>query len=155
MLNLRETLDAYRRGLEAEVPLLESLARTASDQFEASLNGDAVTLAACAARRESLMESLLVAETDLQRLRALVAANLPSAEPLEGFDAVQRLHRIAEHWIDEVQGHDIRTRAQLQQRELTRRAAAHTLDTGEATLAAYRKTLSPTAVRSSIVDRLG
>jgi hypothetical protein len=152
---LRETLGEYRRALETQVMFLDAIHRLASAQHAAAARQDAPALTACSTERAQTMAALDALEREQQDRRAFVTAHLPLAETLDEFTAVQRLHRMAEGTIGEILSRDAETRRSLEQSESARRSAAHILDAGEATLAAYRKTLAHTSPRSGIVDRHG
>jgi hypothetical protein len=152
---LRETLGEYRRALETQVRFLEAIQRLASAQHAAALRQDASALTECSAERTETMAALEALERDQQDRRAWVTAHLALVETLDEFAAVRRLHRLAGATIGEILARDAETRRSLEQSEGARRSAAHVLDAGEATLAAYRKTLAHTSPRSGIVDRHG
>lgn len=147
-------LDAYRRGLEEQVGLLERLASCATAQHDACQRRDADALVEASADRQRVLDALLSLERTQRPLRDRLAGSLPALTPLSGFDTVSRLHRRAEAWIGEVDAHDRETRGHLEQADLVRRASATTLETAEATLAAYRKILSINTP-SSILDSRG
>jgi hypothetical protein len=149
---LQRALDGYRAGLDRQVASLEALARVSASQHEACLQRDADALWTMAAEREAVMAALSALESEQRPLRDQLADALPLAERLAGFEDVHRLHRVACRLLDEVEASDLAILTCLEQNELARRAAAHVLDAGGATLAAYRKTTSLASPRSSIVD---
>jgi hypothetical protein len=152
---LPDLLDEYCGRLELQVVLLERLLRIAVHQHDASLLRDTDALAAASAEREEVMGTLLDVEREQQPVRDRIAALLDSVASLPSFDAIRRLHRRAEACIAEIISVDRDTGERLEQTDLARRGVAQNLETGEATLAAYRKALSPTSPRSGLVDRRG
>jgi hypothetical protein len=153
--DLTRTLDEYRAGVERQILLLEELAGLARAQFEACQQHDVEALARASAGRRRVMDTLLRLEREQRRLRDRVVENLTAARQLRPFDAVTRLHRQAERWLAVVDEHDRELRQRLEQGDPARRAAAHALEAGGATLAAYRKTLSYATPRSLIFDQHG
>jgi hypothetical protein len=152
---LAGVLKTYREGLERELLLLDALARLASSQRVASVDHDAVRLDALTLEREDLVQELLRLDDDLRLQRAELAAELDCARTLDLFEGVSDLHRRAAELLDAVLGSDRETCATLERDSEPRRLVAHELEAGGATLAAYRKVLSPVAPRSGIFDRRG
>jgi hypothetical protein len=153
--DLERALEDYRTGLQREVSLLETLASLAATQQEATLAGDADGLLAASARREAVMQHLLEVDNDLRPRRTMLADALDETRALPGATTVATLHGIAQRHVRDILAIDVQTRASLERSENGRREAAHALDAAEATLAAYRKVLSPASPRSGIVDKRG
>lgn len=152
--DLADTLAAYRHGLEAQIHLLETLADIAARQRDACLRVDAAALADACIERDRVMEMLFGLEAVQRPQRDRIVEALPAARRLDLFETVSRLHRRAEACLAELDRRDAATRAQIEQSDMARRASATALETGETTLAAYRKILSVES-RSSILNSRG
>lgn len=152
---LAGALETYRQGLERELPLLDALARLASSQRAASLDRDAARLEALTLERGGLVQELMRLDDELRGQRAELAAQLDVARTLDGFDAVSELHQRAARQLDAVLRCDRETCATLECDSRLRRLVVQELEAGEATLAAYRKVLSPATPRSGLFDRRG
>jgi hypothetical protein len=88
-------------------------------------------------------------------LRDTIAQRIEDARRLPGFDALVRLHREAEGLVTAIQLADRTVLHDLETAGVARREALLALETGEATLAAYRKVLAPTPGSATIVDQHG
>jgi hypothetical protein len=154
MTDLSGALDAYRRGLEEQIALLESLAACAAAQRHACERRDADALVEASAHRQRAMEALLDLEQRQRPLRDLLADDPVTLKRQTAFDTVSHLHRRAEAWLGEIDSRDRETRVHLDQTASARRASAMAIEAGEATLGAYRKTLLVNAP-SSILDSHG
>jgi hypothetical protein len=152
--DLAGTLDVYRRGLEAQIALLETLVAAAGAQQDACQRVDAAALLDASLIRQKTMDALFELEASQRPVRDHLVQNLAAVQRLQGFAAVSALHRKGQVCLAELDTRDQSTIANLQQSDASRRASALTLDAGEATLAAYRRILSVQS-RSSIVDSRG
>jgi hypothetical protein len=152
---LRGIADEYARDLDAEVALLETVSRLAFRQREAAERQDLDGLTAASVERDRMMKTLAALEARQQTLRRMLADRLEEAQHLSAFESIRALHRRAELAIAEILVHDAGTGRVLEAAEKAGRSTALTLETGEATLAAYRKALDASAPRSGIVDRHG
>jgi hypothetical protein len=152
---LQDSIEDYGRGVAAQLSLLDELAHLASRQHQAVLARDSVALDAAAADRDRILARVLALEDDLRPQRELLAQHLADANQLRGFAAVQQLHRLAEQRLADVIALDDETCTRLEGGDSSRRATAHALDAGEATLSAYRRIVSPAPSRSGIVDQRG
>lgn len=151
---LSDALDTYRRGLEAQLDLLETLATLAAVQHEACQRVDPAALAEVCHQREHVMDALAALEAVQRPVRDRIVAHLDAVRTLRTFAAVSELHRRAEACLDTVSARDNATLLELERSDPARRASAAALEAGEATLAAYRKTVSVDS-RSSLVDSRG
>ena len=91
--------------------------------------------------REVLLSALGALETQVAPLRDRITADLPRARAFPGFAGIQERHRRAAEIVARITHLDDESLARLQQADAERRAAAQSLETGEATLAAYRRVL--------------
>jgi hypothetical protein len=154
-MTLDDALSAYAAGLEAEIGLLRQVAALADQQRDASSRDDLDGLAVLADRRTALMAGLGEVETRLGPLRALIIVNLPQVTVRPGFVRAQACHREAAELVRRISASDTRLVDELQAALVDRRELAHTLETGGATLAAYRRVLAPTIASAELVDRHG
>jgi len=139
--DLETVLADYRTGLDAELALLGDLEMLATRQHTLPYPGDPDALTSLTREREVLLSALGALETQVAPLRDRITANLPGARALPGFTGIQERHRRAAEIVARISKMDDESLARLQQADAERRAAAQSLETGEATLAAYRRVL--------------
>ena len=138
----KETVLAdYRTGLDAELLLLSELGDLAERQHALPHPADPDSLTSLAHARERHLAALTALEHHVQPLRQQIAAALPEFRQLPGFAGVAERHRRASELVEQIQRLDEESLAVLQRADVERRAAAQSLETGEATLAAYRRIL--------------
>lgn len=152
---LQEAITSYGRGLRAELAILEQVGSLSAAQQEATDGGDVKQLARIAAERERLTQALVTLEAQIRPVRACLADGLTLARQLPGFDDLVTLHREAERLVASILADDRVTLRALQQAEHARRLAAQAIEVGEATLAAYRRVLTPSPGSAGIIDRRG
>ncbi len=142
--DLNAALGAYGAGLEAELSLLRQLHRLAlQEQQDGPFDYD--LLSRISDERRRLMTGLLTLEDQIRPLREILAANREEAARLSGFAEVSALHKVASHLVTMILGADEQTVRALRDANLARRAAAQVLEQGEATLAAYRRVVTPSS----------
>lgn len=152
---LRHLLQEYRVGLDTQLALLDALLGLAAAQHDATRADDLLRLGVASAERQEVVATLLDLERELYPWREELARHAQDTRGDDEFAEVSLLHRRAEQRIADVLAFDRETRAQLDRLDRTRRQVAQELEAGEATLAAYRKVLSPACPRSAIVDQRG
>lgn len=152
---LASTLAEYRSGLECELGLLGELLRLATRQHDRLQAGDLQAFPALAQARARVMETLVAIEGRVCPMRSFIVQHIDEARRLPGFEALVQLHREAEDLVAAIQIRDRATLHDLETAGVARREAAQALETGEATLAAYRKVLAPAPGSATIVDRHG
>jgi hypothetical protein len=152
---LDDTLSAYAAGLEAEIGLLRQVATLAGEQRDVSGSAQIDLLGTLADRRADLMTALTEIETRLVPLRQAIVENLPHVTARPGFAQAQARHREAEALVGQITRSDAHLVDEIQSALLERRQLAQALETGGATLAAYRRVLSPTIASAELVDRRG
>lgn len=152
---LGRTLHDYGAGLRAELSLLDQVAELSRQQRQASLDGRLDLLARIAEERDLLASSLVDLEHRLKPLRALLAEHVTPLAALPSFQEVSQLHRDAAALVSAIMETDGGTLTALRSAEDVRRVAAHALEAGEATLAAYRRALTPAASTAGLVDQVG
>lgn len=155
---LAQALTTYAAGLEAELALLRHLGRLADIQRGASAErspGALNTLNKLSDERERLMASLVRIEHDIKPLRLAIHAQQQEAAHLPDFDRVVALHRQAGDQVSRILAVDQGTMQALRDAETARRFAAQTLELGEATLAAYRRVVTPQVASAALVNKRG
>lgn len=152
---LGEALLDYARGLTSEVALLRQVSGLSEAQRQASARNDLDGLDRVAGERDRLTTALVALEAQLQPLRSLIAGHLDALSRHPGFDAVLDLHREAEQLVSSTLSNDRAAVEALTSAERTRRMAARAIEAGEATLAAYRRVISPGPGSASLVDQRG
>jgi hypothetical protein len=154
-MTLDDALDAYAAGLDQVLLLLRQVDALAQAQRAAFARGELVDLAGFAARRAELMHKLSAEEARIAPWRARMQANQAVARRLPAFALAESRSREATRLIAELIDHD---RAFLSDLEVTledRRREAHDLDTGGATLAAYRRVVAPSRESAGLFDSRG
>jgi len=152
---LAETLARYKTALEAELELLRHVQQLSADQQDATRRQDSERLHHIASERTRLMDGLVLIEHEVREDRAALADHRLEAACLPGFAQVSTLHRTAASLVSEIAVTDQDTMTALQEAEVSRRATAQAIETGETTLNAYRRVLAPSAHGPALVDRRG
>ena len=152
---LQDAIAQYRAGLETGVALLRQLKEVAARQQDGSEKRDFVRLAADSDERDRLTRSLVAIEPGLREVRAIVLAHHEAAKDLPGYQALLELREAAADLVGIILKTDESSMQSLSNAELARRAAATSLEQGEATLAAYRRVLTPPVGSASLLDIRG
>ena len=152
---LRQTLDAYASGLDAELALLRQLQKLARQQQEATLVNDVDALHRIADERERTMSALVAIEHEIKPIRQMVSANQRDCSAIEGYADVIALHRAASHLVSTILSADGQTIDALREAEQARRFAVQAIESGKSTLAAYRRVIAPPITNASLLDRRG
>ncbi len=140
-IDLATALADYRTGLDAELQQLAALDSVASRQRALPHPPGAAELTALGTEREQHLAALLALEAQLVPLRQHIAAHLDEARDLPGFDGVADRHRRVADLVTRIMQLDAESLEALQRADQDRRAAAQSIEAGEATLAAYRRIL--------------
>jgi hypothetical protein len=139
--DLATVLADYRTGLDAELQVLAQLDAVATRQHSLPHPPAADDLTTVGAERERHLAALLALEQQLLPLRQHVAMHLTEARRLPGFAGVADRHRRVGELVTRIMALDGESLEALKRADLDRRAAAQNIETGEATLAAYRRIL--------------
>jgi hypothetical protein len=148
-------LPDYAAGIEAELALLRQLRQLALAQQDASRDRKIDEVNRAGDARERIMAALVQLEHELKPIRLAIAARKEEAERLNGFAAIVVLHQTAASLVSDVLQADRNTLAELKSAELARRTSAQAIESGEATLAAYRRVLTPVLGSTGLIDRQG
>ncbi|MEW6322981.1 MAG: hypothetical protein AB1635_18080 [Acidobacteriota bacterium] len=151
MADLATELSTYAAGLDAVLELLGRLDALAAAQREASQVGDLDHFARLGDERDRVTAALVQLEADLSPLRVRLGHRRKESEHSPIYRALVERHRKARELVDGVLATDAETVKALKEAEIARRAAAQALETGEQTLAAYRKVISPNRT-SALID---
>lgn len=146
----------YRAGLQTGVELLRQLQAIAERQREGSQSRDFRQLASEADARNRLTHALVGLEPGLRDVRSFLAG-LPHdmVERQPGYADVLALRQIAADLVASILQSDETSIRALADAEIAHRAARATLECGEATLAAYRRVLTPAVGSASLLDVRG
>jgi hypothetical protein len=153
--DLRQRLEVYGPGLDAEITLLQQLQQLAHAQRDASTSDNLLALPHFAQERDRIMAALVTLEHELRPSRLVLAAHREEASHIPGFDHVRERHKLATDLVAAIVQSDQDTLQALQDAELARRFAARTLNTGGETVAAYRRVVAPPVSGAGLVDRRG
>ena len=155
-MNLDDALTAYTAGLEAEAEILRQVEALAHNQRAMFGRGELIDLAGIAARRAELMHQLAAVDTRLEPWRTRIVANLTTARRSPAFAAAESRGQDVQDLVRRLMDHDRRLLTDLEATLEERRREAHDLETGGATLAAYRRVVSPSPAQAGgLVDSRG
>lgn len=153
---LADALAQYKAGLEAGIALLRQLEGLAAAQRSHTHARDYDGLAADGERRAELTRALVAIEPDLTKIRtALAAVDPESLARRRDYDEMASLRSTARELVARILAIDEVALRSLADAELAQRAALASLETGEHTLAAYRRVLAAPVAHASLVDRRG
>ena len=152
---IADALDQYRAGLETAVSLLKQLREVAAKQREGTLQRNFGALATDSDTRDRLTGALVAIEPGMRDIRTALAESKASLHGQPDYDDVLALRQIAADLVAEILETDKASMQALADAELARRAAMAGLDTGETTLAAYRRVLSPPVGSASVLNLRG
>jgi hypothetical protein len=152
---LAQCLATYGAGLQAEVALLHQLESLALSQRQHSAAKDLDALTRVGDQRGRLTAALVQIEHELKPAREAIARHLASARRFAVFNEVLKRHRMAGELVARILESDRELLQQLQTAEQARREAAHAIETGENTLNAYRRVLTPAVSSVGLINRRG
>jgi hypothetical protein len=152
---LHDVLARYAGGLDRQIALLTRLRSAAVAQHCATEGNDGAALTLALDERATLAAALDVIETDLRPLRQHLADAAAALRGQAAFEAIRAAHRDAERLVSDILEHDRDTRQIIDRAGAVRREAAQSIETAEATLAAYRRVLAPDQANAGLVDRQG
>jgi hypothetical protein len=152
---LADALDQYRAGLETGVRLLRQLHAVAGRQKEGTERRDFDHLARESDERARLTQALVAIEPGLREIRAVLDTAENELASMPAYGEVLKLRQAAADLVSSILATDEESMRALADAELARRAAMSSLECGEATLAAYRRVLTPPMASASLFDRRG
>ena len=145
----------FAAGLIQEIALLEQLQVAAVEQRVTSESRDFDRFATVSAERDRLTRALLDVESQLGETRLLVMPVLEAEPETAAHAEVLELCGRSSALVTEILRCDREAMKLLADAEVARRAALNSLETGETTLAAYRRVLSPSETHAGILDQRG
>ena len=145
----------YVAGIEAELVVLRRLERLSAQQHEASRHQDLPALQRIADERARATSSLIELEQKLKPVRDTLTAHQETARRQGSLGDLVALHRAAAHLVAAILASDEQALHALREAELARRAAAHALEAGQATLDAYRRVVAPPVRGATFIDHRG
>jgi len=155
-MTLDDALTAYTAGLDAELEILRQVESLAHNQRAMFARAEIVDLAGIATRRAELMHQLAAVEAKLEPWRTRIVANLTTARRSAAFPAAESRGQDVQVLVRRLMDHDRRLLTDLEVTLEARRREAHDLETGGATLAAYRRVVAPSLAQAGgLVDSRG
>jgi hypothetical protein len=155
LAEIDSALASYGAGLEAELSLLRQLHDHAVRQRDTAATGHPADAQLIVDERSRLLAGLLEIESHLRPLRDLIAGHRVLAATRPGFAGASALHLVAAGLVRDILGADEETLRALNELASARRQAVQALETGSATLAAYRRAITPLPSPSSLFDQRG
>ena len=153
--DLARALADYRTGMDAELQVLAQLESIATRQHTLPYPPPADALTSLGLEREQQLSTLSGLEQGLQPLRALLSAHLDRARTLPGFAGATERDRRAAQYVATIMRLDAESLQVLHRANQERRAAAQNLETGEVTLAAYRRVLQQPPPSAGLFNERG
>ncbi len=153
--DIADALDQYRAGLETAVSLLKQLREVAARQREGTEARNFAALAADSDMRDRLTGALVAIEPGMREVRTALAAEHVSLTGLPDYEEVLALRQVAADLVAAILETDKASMRALADAELARKAAMVGIETGETTLAAYRRVLSPPVGSASVLNLRG
>lgn len=153
--SLDDALAAYAAGLDRQIGCLRQVEALAAEQRAAWGRNDLLPLGALATRRAALMHDLAAIEAQVAPVRDRLLVEPIRARQRPGFAAVDARRREAQALIERLMAADRAFLADLEGSVQTRRREAQDLDTGGATLAAYKRVVFPTVHSAGLIDSRG
>lgn len=153
--DIADALDQYRAGLETAVSLLQQLREVATKQREGTEKRDFAALAADSDARDRLTGALVAIEPGMREVRTALAEVKLDLKDRPDYAEVLALRQVAADLVTGILDTDQASMQALADAELARRAAMAGVETGETTLAAYRRVLSPPVGSASVLNLRG
>lgn len=154
-MSLDEALAAYTAGLESTIACLHQVEALAQEQRAAWSRNELLPLGALATRRAALMHDLAAIETRVAPLRDRLRIEPSRVRQRPGFSDADARTREARTIVERLMATDRALLADLGQTVEARRREAHDLDTGGATLAAYKRVVFPAVQSAGLLDSRG
>ncbi len=150
-----EAVLAYTAGLDAEIGLLQQLEALGAEQRAVWARDELLPLGALATRRAALMHELAAVEARIAPLRDRLQTDLERALRTPGYPTAEIRRQEAQTLIYRLLAADRKLLTDLETSLESRRRESHDLDTGNATLAAYRRVVEPTLASAGLFDQRG
>ncbi len=150
-----EAVLAYTAGLDAQIALLQQVEALAAEQRAVWARDELLPLGALATRRAVLMHELAAVEARVAPLRHRLRSDLERALGTPGYGAAEARRQDAQTLISRLMAADRTFLTDLETSLVSRRREAHDLETGGATLAAYRRVVVPDIASAGLFDTRG
>ena len=150
-----DVLLAYIDGLDTEIAILRQVEALALEQRTAWARDELLPLGSLATRRAALMHELAATETRIAPLRDRLRSDLVRARRTPGYPRAEARSQEAQALIRTLMSGDRQFLTDLEASLDVRRREAHDLDTGGATLAAYRRVVVPAVATAGLFERRG
>jgi len=150
-----EAILAYAAGLDAQLALLRQIEALGAEQRAVWARDELLPLGALATRRAALMHELTALEARLAPLRDRFRTDLDRARRCPGYDAAEARRVDVQALAGTLMAADRRLLSDLETSLQARRREAHDLETGGATLAAYRRMVVPDIATAGLFDTRG
>jgi hypothetical protein len=134
---------------------LERLAVLAKAECDAAARNDVDGIGCVSRDRLGLMAEIEPIAHGLEQARSRIVGHLELARASGHFPTVVSRHREGERLVDAILALDRDTLASLDLASRHRRDVALSIETGEATLAAYRRVIAPPPLSAGLVDQRG
>jgi hypothetical protein len=154
-MSFAEVVAAYTAGLDAQLGLLRQVEALAAEQRGAWLRDELLPLGSLATRRAAVMHELAAVEARIAPLLDRLRTDLERALRTPGYDAAEARRQETRTAIFRLMAADRKFLTDLEASLDVRRREAHALDTGNATLAAYRRVVVPAVASAGLVDQRG
>jgi hypothetical protein len=150
-----EVVAAYAAGLDAEMVLLRQVEALAAEQRAAWSRDELLPLGSLATRRAALMHELAAVEARIAPLHDRLRADLERALRTPGYGTADAKRQDVRLQIHRLMAADRAFLTDLESSLDSLRREAHALDTGNATLAAYRRVVVPAVASANLFDQRG
>ena len=150
-----ELVVAYTAGLDAQMAILAQVEGLATEQRATWSRNELLPLGGLATRRAALMHELAAVEARIAPLYDRLRADLERALRTPGYGVAEARRQEARGLIYRLMAADRKLLTDLETSLESRRRESHTIDTGNATLAAYRRVVVPTLGSAGLFDQRG
>lgn len=150
-----DVVPAYVAGLDAQIALLQQVEAIGAEQRAVWARNELLPLGELATRRAALMHEIATVEARIAPLHERLRTDLERALRTPGYGAAEARRQEAQALIYRLLAADRKLVADIEGSLAARRREAHDLDTGNATLAAYRRVVVPQVASAGLVDQRG
>jgi hypothetical protein len=150
-----ELVLAYAAGLDAQLAILAQVEALAAEQRVAWTRNELLPLGGLATRRAELMHELAAIEARLAPLNDRLRTDLERALRTPGYGQAEARRQEARALIYRLMAADRKLLTDIETSLESRRRESHDIDTGNATLAAYRRIVVPAIASAGLFDQRG
>src|SRR5829696_6737725 len=142
-MTFEELVVAYTAGLDAQMAILAQVEGLATEQRATWSRNELLPLGGLATRRAALMHELTAIEARIAPLHDRLRTDLERALRTPGYGVAEARRQQARAHIDRLMAADRTLLTDIETSLESRRRESHDIDTGNATLAAYRRVVVP------------